>query len=194
MKYNLTEITDLIKERRTIGPEKYRSRKVHREQIEKMLEAAHWAPNHGHTEPWRFTVFSGESLRQLMTLTAELYKKLTPEESFLQSKYDRFLQRAEQSSYVIAVGMKRQETGKIPEIEEVEAVACAVQNMLLVATAYGVGTFWATGKMVYAEQMKEFLGLGEQDKCLGLIYVGYPEGEWPKGQRSYWKTKVEWRE
>ena len=40
MKYNLTEIIDLIKERRTVFPEKYKSRKVHKEQIEKMLDAA----------------------------------------------------------------------------------------------------------------------------------------------------------
>ena len=50
------------------------------------------------------------------------------------------------SSAIIAVSMKRDVTEKIPEIEEIEAVACAIQNMLLTATAYGLGTFWSSPK------------------------------------------------
>ena len=43
----------------------------------------------------------------------------------------------------------RDETEKIHEIEEVEAVACAIQNILLTATAYGLGVFWSSPKFIY---------------------------------------------
>ncbi len=194
MKYNLTEIIDLIKERRTVFPEKYKSRKVHKEQIEKMLDAAIWAPNHGMTEPWRFVVFNGESLQQLMKMIADLYKHNTPEEQFLESKYQQFINRANSSSYVIAACMKRQESEKLPEWEEIVAVGCAVQNMMLVATAYGIGTFWSTPKFINDPKLKNLLSLNVKDKCMGLIYVGYPEDELPKGKRSIIYNKVEWRE
>lgn len=194
MKFNLTDVFNLIKERRTIGPGKYKDRAVHKEQIEKMLEAANWAPTHGLTEPWRFKVFSGEGLKNLLQFQADFYKKNTPADSFLQSKYDGIINRADKATYVIAICMKRQETERIPEIEEVMATAAAVQNMALMATAYGMGTLWSTGFGVLSNDMKTYLGLGEKDKCLGTLYVGYPEGEWPEGKRNIWMNKVEWIE
>lgn len=191
MKYNLTEIADLIKERRTIYPENYSTRKVHREQLELMLEAANWAPTHGHTEPWRFKVFSGPALINLMEELAEAYKRKTDPVKFLESKYQRFIDRAGKASFVVAVCMKRHGESKISELDEIMAVAAAVQNFALVGAAYGIGVFWSTGS-IDDEQVRQFLHLEDADKCLGFLYVGYPEGEWPKGKRNIWLNKVEW--
>jgi nitroreductase len=96
---------------------------------------------------------------------------------------------------VIAIGMKRQEIEKIPEIEEVEAVACAVHNMHLTASALGVAAFWSTPPIVYSAGMKSFLGLGPRDACLGLFYLGWPqEGlAWPAGTRRPASEKITWR-
>ena len=58
MRYNLSEITELIRNRRTIYPEQFSDRKVHLEQIELILNNAQWAPTHGNTQPWRFVVFA----------------------------------------------------------------------------------------------------------------------------------------
>jgi nitroreductase len=191
MKYNLTEILELIKDRRTIYPETFGPRKVHKEQLELMLEAANWAPTHGHTEPWRFKVFSGSSLQGLMDELAAIYKETTPEHKFAEHKYLRFTKRAELSSFVVAICMKRHDQTKISELDEVMAVAAAVQNMSLVASAYGIGTFWSTG-LISTEQVKQCLHLEDKDKCLGFLYVGYPSGEWPTGKRNIWLNKVEW--
>jgi nitroreductase len=73
------------------------------------------------------------------------------------------------------------------------AVAASVQNLMLVASAYGIGTFWSTGSISH-ERVSQFLHLEEKDQCLGFIYVGYPEGDWPKGKRNIWLNKVEWNQ
>ena len=65
MKYNLSEITEVIKNRRSIAPEKFSSRQVHREQIELLLNNAIWAPSHGMTQPWRFKVFMGDGRKRI---------------------------------------------------------------------------------------------------------------------------------
>ena len=57
MLFNLSEINELIRSRRTIYPEQFSDRKVHIEQIEVLLNNAQWAPTHGNTQPWRFKVF-----------------------------------------------------------------------------------------------------------------------------------------
>jgi nitroreductase len=192
MRFNLSEITEVIRERRTIYPEQYSERQVHKEQIDLILNNALWAPTHGNTQPWRFKVFMEEGREKLSSFLAETYLKLTPEEAQNDQKMAKLLTRPKMASAVIAVCMGRQPEEKILEIEEVEAVACAVQNMHLTCTAYGLGGFWASPKLIYTPDMNEFLGLGEKDKCLGLFYIGYPSIDWPKAHRKPLEYVTEW--
>jgi nitroreductase len=192
MKYSLSEITEVIKNRRTILPEQFSQRKVHREQIELIINNAIWAPSHGMTQPWRFKVFTDSGLKRIAEFLPALYQKKTPPESFKQAKFDRMSARPMLASAVIAVCMERDPTGKIEEIEEIEAVACAIQNMHLTCTAYGLGAFWSSPKLIYSTEMNEFLGLKEQDKCLGLFYIGYTDVEWPKSHRKPIEYVTEW--
>ncbi|MCY1560071.1 hypothetical protein D9M68_971660 [compost metagenome] len=88
--------------------------------------------------------------------------------------------------------MKRTPNKNIPEIEDVEAVSCAVQNIYLSVTAYGLGGYWTTGGVTFREQAKAFFGLGEEDKLLGFFYIGHialPSGA---ATRADLDTKVTW--
>jgi nitroreductase len=192
MKYNLSEITHLIRNRRSVAPEQYSSRKVHREQLELILTNGTWAPNHGMTQPWRYKIFMDEGLVKLRDFLPQLYREFTPIEKFKESKFDRLKARLEHVSAVVVICLERDKSGKIPELEEVEAVACSVQNMMLTTVAYGLACYWSTPGFIYSEQMKKFLGLGNEDKCLGLFYLGYPAGEWPTSHRKPLEYVAEW--
>lgn len=192
MRFNLSEITELIKSRRTIYPEQFSDRKVHKEQIDLILNNAQWAPTHGNTQPWRFKVFMEEGRQVLSDFLAETYLKLTPPEAQNDLKLAKMMKRPMQASAVIAVCMERQPTEKILEIEEIQAVACAIQNMHLTCTAYGLGGFWATPKLIYSQEMNEFLKIGAKDKCLGLFYIGYPAIDWPEAHRKPLEYTTEW--
>ena len=192
MRFNLSEITELIKSRRTIYPEQFSDRKVHKEQIDLILNNAQWAPTHCNTQPWRFKVFMEEGRQVLSDFLAETYLKLTPPEAQNDLKFAKMMKRPMQASAVIAVCMERQPTEKILEIEEIEAVACAIQNMHLTCTAYGLGGFWATPKLIYSQEMNEFLKIGAKDKCLGLFYIGYPAIDWPEAHRKPLEYTTEW--
>lgn len=193
MRFNLSEINELIRERRTIYPEQFSDRKVFKEQIEVILNNAQWAPTHGKTQPWRFKVFMEDSRTGLSDFLASTYVKVTPKEAQNDLKLAKLIKRPLRSSVVIAVCMQRQKEERIPEIEEIGAVACAIQNMYLTCTAYGLGGFWSTPKLIYTDEMKEFLGLAEKDKCMGLFYIGYPEIDWPKSHRKPIEYNTEWK-
>jgi nitroreductase len=167
---------------------------VHREQLELMLSNAIWAPTHGMTQPWRFRVYLGEGMESIRQLIPELYRNTTPVEKFNQAKFDRMALRLQRSTAVIAVCMHRDPSGKIDEVEEIEAVACATQNLMLTATAYGLGTFWSTPKLLNHADCHQFLELQQGDRCLGLIYVGYPEAEWPEQHRRPLEYVTTWIE
>lgn len=192
MKYSVSEITDLIRYRRTIYPKDYSDREVHREMIERVLTNGTWAPNHGMTQPWRFTVFTGKARERLSVFLGEEYTRITPAEKFLQKKYDQLTQRPLQSSAIIGLGMVRDPNGKITEMDELLAMGCAVQNMHLTCAAYGLGAFWATGAILLTDAMKDFLGLAPEDRSLGLFHIGYPAVEIPKGYRRPLDQVTRW--
>jgi nitroreductase len=76
MRFNLSEVNDLIRSRRTIYPEQFSDRQVHQEQIELILNNAQWAPTHGNTQPWRFKVFMEEGRQKLSDFLGKTYLEL----------------------------------------------------------------------------------------------------------------------
>lgn len=188
-------ITKIIRHRRTVKPTMMDpDLEVPNELIDEILENANWAPTHGFTEPWRFKIFSENHRKVLGEKLQELYSKHTPNDQFRQDKMDKLGQNSILAPIVMAICMKRGDNPKIPELEEIEAVACSVQNMHLTAAAAGLGAFWSSPPILDTEGMREFLDLGDSDRCLGLFYIGWlKEGEnWPKSSRGAISNKISW--
>ena len=70
-------ITAIIRQRRTIKPKQFSDRSVDDGLIREILENANWAPTHGLTEPWRFTVFTGTARQRLADFLAQTYRTIT---------------------------------------------------------------------------------------------------------------------
>ena len=186
-------VTRVIERRRSIKPSDFSDDPVDDEIVWKMLRSANFAPTHGLTEPWRFFVFTGDARYELGKRLAEIYREITPPEAFKSVKAEKLVSNAARSSHLIVIGMKRQESEKIPEIEEVEAVACAVQNLHLTATVFGIAGYWSSGKAICSNQLRDYINLTEKDRILGLFYVGCPGIDWPDGVRTPIEDKVTWR-
>src|ERR1043166_1373113 len=136
---------DLVRKRRSVFPDQFQAgKKVDDAIIQQILVNATWAPNHGQTEPWQFVVFTGDGLKKLAAFQSELYKQEAGAD-FNEGKYIKLQQQPLKASHIIALCMKRTTTKRIPEIEDIEAVACAVQNIYLSVSAYGLGGYWTTG-------------------------------------------------
>jgi len=182
-----------IYQRRSVYPKQYSGEIIPKEKIEKILECANLAPTHARNEPWRFKVFTGNGLVSLGQKQADLYKQITANEAFNEERYEKLKNAPSGASHIIAICVQLDTSGKIPEIEEICATACAVQNMALAAVELGVGGYWSTGGFTFRPEMKEILGLTETQKCLGFFYLGVPKGELPKAiRKSDINTKVEW--
>lgn len=192
MRYNLSEINELIRNRRTVYPEQYTERVVQRDMLETILTNGLWAPTHGKTQPWRFKVYTAQGRAILSEKMLDLYKAITPAEEFKPIKYDRIESRINKTSALVLLSMKRTAETKIPELEEIQAVSCAAQNILLTAAAYGLGAYWSSPKFLYTEEANASFGLDKEDKILGLLYFGYPSGDLPKSHRKPLEFVTEW--
>ncbi len=189
----MNEITSMIRKRRSIFPANYSGERVSDEIIQEMLENANWAPTNKRTEPWRFVVFTEDGLKTLGEQQAEVYKAgSTRLERFNENTYESLKRKPLAASHVIAIIMKRDPEERLPEAEEIAAVACAVQNMHLTATAHGIGAYWGTGGITYLEEAKELFSLEPNDRLMGFFFVGTPKGDWPEGQKGSVEEKVQW--
>ncbi|WP_136467711.1 nitroreductase family protein [Flagellimonas onchidii] len=183
-------IFDLIKNRRSIFPAQYNNKPIEKEAIEKILEAANWAPNHKKTEPWRFKVFMNGKKEALGEFLSKKYQEVDPKPK--QVKIKKLQDNPQRAATVIAICMQRDPNESLPEWEEVAATAMAVQNMWLCATEMGIGSYWSSPGLI--KYMDEFLDLPEGEKCLGFFYMGYYDEEPPSVARRPIEDKVEWLE
>jgi len=182
----------LARSRRSVFPEQFEEgKKVDDSIIKEILINATWAPNHGQAEPWQFTVFTGEGLKKLASFQSELYNQEAGD-NFKEGTYVKLREKPLKASHIIAIGMKRTTVKNIPEVEDVAAVACAVQNMYLSLTAYKLGGYWTTGGITYYEKAKPFFGLGENDRLMGFFYIGHIAIPSPSAKRSPLDQKVSW--
>ena len=180
----------LIKHRRSTKPDRMNGKKIPDTQINALLELADWAPTHGLTEPWRFLVYTHPPA--FCRQHAEMYKQSIPDTDFVEAVYNKLYHQGDTASHVIIATMKRGNLPKIPVIKEVEAVACAVQNILIGATSLNIASFWSSGGMALKPAMHNFLELGLEDQVIGVIYLGY-SNEHTVGKRTIsLDEKVKW--
>ena len=181
-------ILDIIKKRRAVFPAQYNNKAIEKETLLHVLEAANWAPTHRRTEPWRFKIIQGEALAKLGQFMAAKYEET--EEKPKNIKIKKMKEKPLQSAAVILICMQRDPAESVPEWEEIAATSMAVQNMWLACTELGIGSYWSSPATI--KYMDEFVELGDGERCLGLFYMGYYDGEIPTVERNPIEDKLSW--
>jgi nitroreductase len=142
-------------------------------ELAQILTAAVSAPDHGRLRPWRFTIFSGPARESFGEVLADAAVRRDPGISPGRLEVER--RRLMRAPLVIAVGARITPCAVDPA-EQRAAVAAAVQNLMLGATALGYGSIWRTGAAAKDEHVKAALGLRTDDAIVGFVYVGTPFG------------------
>ena len=194
--FNIDEVNKIIRGRRSIFLAQFKENDpIEDSIIEELLENANWAPTHKLTQPWRFIVYTGAGLKTFGNYQAEMYKMRAAKNGtpFLEATYQKFIENPQKASHVIAIIMKRTENSGIPVMEEIAAVAMAVQNMYLTASAHGLAAYWGTGGPTFWQEAREDFGLEGEDMLMGFFHVGKPATDnWPVGKREPIADKVGW--
>ena len=152
---------------------KVKAEAVPQEIIKRLLYAAVQAPNHYRVRPWRFVVLTGRSRQALGEILAQALKKQNPELPDSGMEVERA--KPLRAPVLIAVGVDKPDDPRVLEIENICAVAAAVENLLLAANAEGLGAMWRTGSAARDPQVKKFLGFTTDQELISFIYIGYPD-------------------
>lgn len=194
---NIEILCDAIAERRSLGLTRLKPDPVDPAIIQKALEAANWAPSNGDTEPWRFSIFTGESRKKLGAAFGEAYRiEAEASGGFRQETFESTKARGEISPVWISIGMtpglKEDGSMMMSEDEEIMAVACAVQNLHLVLAAHGLIGMWVSKGAYVHKHVAKFLGLESPSRLLGFFFCGWPNVPWPAGERQPLEKKITW--
>ncbi|SHI80325.1 nitroreductase family protein [Aquimarina spongiae] len=187
----MKDISELIKNRRSVFPPQYNNIPVSDKLVNELLENANWAPTHRLTEPWRFKVLRGEAKDRLGKFLSDTYTDITPDIDFSPFKHKKIINNCKSANVIIAICMQRDLKERVPEWEEVASTAMAVQNMWLTCAAHDVGCYWSSPKLI--DYMGEFFDFEEGERCLGLFYVGnYDKQEPLESKREPIANKIQW--
>lgn len=184
------EILKTIHERRTVNQNSFTDEDIKKEDILTILEAANAAPTHKRTQPWRFVVFRKEGLERLGAELSRIYRTTTAADKYTEVAEQNMAKKATMSNVAIAIVVNY--TGELPEWEELAATACAVQNIWLAAHSLDIGGYWASPGLI--NHLGPFLNLEENQKCVGLFYMGHHNAESREPVRSPIAEKVRWEE
>lgn len=187
-----SDVLHAIKYRRSVG--QVTQEIPERAQIERLLEAATYAPSHHVTEPWRFFVLMGAAREQLGTVMMEslaqkLEKPLSPKAQF-QLRQERNKPLRAPVLIITVVPGSSEVKGDL--VENLEAAAAAVQNMLLEAEELGLASIWRTGEAVHNPMIKRWLGVSLESQIVGFIYIGYARVIRPLRVPTHYSEKTVW--
>ncbi len=160
--------------------------------IQRLIDAAVWAPNHRMTEPWRFHVLAGDARRTVGEAISDgLRDELDANDPVAAGEIKGARAKLMRAPVVIVVSHPRADD-PVMDLEDYAACCCAVQNMLLAAHAEGLGAKWRTGAMCEFVATRKALGLGDTDRLVGFIYLGYPSPNAPPDTRERATPDVDW--
>ena len=149
-----------------------RDREVPASTIDSLCDLATWAPNHKRTWPWRFASLTGSSRADLgEAFVADMIDRDFGDEGKRQKTRTKYTR----TPNILVVGCSPHPNPTIHQ-ENRDAVAAAVQTLLLGANALGVATFWSTPPLIDSARVLQLCGFAPDDRLIAVIYLGYPIG------------------
>lgn len=140
------------------------------EDLNLILQIGARVPDHKKLEPWRFVVFRGEARRKFGDVLCDA---LQAEEGELgEKRLDLERNRFMRAPIVIAVITSFNYDRGVPEWEQILSSGAVCQNLLHGASALGFSAQWITEWYSYNTYVQEALGIEEDERIAGFVYIG----------------------
>lgn len=166
-------IIEFLSRRRSVKPDRLTAPGPSASELDTILTIASRVPDHKKLAPWRFVVFEGDARARFGAIIAEACvaaEKEPPSYVRLETERNRFMR----APTVIAVISRVTPHRSAPEWEQVLSGGAACLNLCLAANALGYGTSWLTEWTAYNKTIGTALGLTENERVAGFIYIGTP--------------------
>jgi F420 biosynthesis protein FbiB-like protein len=179
-------LAEVIRKRRSVR--RFRLGTVPREVIERLIDAARWAPSAHNAQPWRFVVLEDRQRRKRLAheMAVRFEQDLRadgmqPAEA--RARASRAEGRLAEAPAAILVCVSPEDAQTYPDAVRAEAermmavqsTALAVENLLLTAHAEGLGGCWLCSPLFCPEIVRHELSLPEGWQPQAFVLLGTPE-------------------
>jgi len=153
--------------------------------LERLIAAANLAPSVGYMQPWRFLHIQNRELRRRIHALVDTERAITAQalgargEDFLKLKVEGILDCAEVLVVALRDGRERHVFGRrtMPDMD-LASVACAIQNMWLLARAEGIGIGWVS--LYDPLELAALLGIPEGARPVAVLCIGHVQEFLPR--------------
>jgi len=195
-------LMETIRGRRSVRS--FRSEAVDDLLIERLCEAARWAPSAGNRQPYRLIVVDAPELKEAMAaevravvqqIVAAARPHRAPDLAAYLENFSHFVTAPvvlvvvyRQGPDLLAVGRKAgvadpAADGQRPLVDAVSSASAAIMNLLLAAHALGLGACWMTGPLVAVDGLRRCLDVTKGWEIAALVPVGYADEASPPPKR-----------
>jgi nitroreductase len=183
-------VLDVIRGRRSVP--RLKPDPVPHDLVERLLDAAVWAPNHRVTEPWQFFVLEGESKRRFAEIRRDVRRKAmpNPDAPEVQAALDKVYRDVVETPLIVFATSHLADDPERRE-EDIWATYGAAYAFMLGAWAEGLGTYFRTGAIRDDPALRKLLSLPENRRIIGIIFTGYPV-DVPAKRRTPAAEKTVW--
>ena len=193
---------EVIRTRRSVR--RYRDAPVPRHVLERLLEAAIWAPSAHNDQPWYFVVVTKPDVkRRLLEAMGSRWRADLLADGLSPERVEHELQRSARrllaapvwvlffldTGYVAGHDDPRRRRAEYASM--VQSVAAAIQNFLLAAHVEGLGACWRVAPLFCPDEVCRALDLPPNYQAQALITLGYP-AEKPTSTRKPLDELVKW--
>ena len=150
-------------------------------QLDAILGAAAAAPDHGELVPWRFVLVPDRARPALAGVFGQSLLERDPAASA-----DQCAQAREKAFRAPVLLLAIADLGGSPEIlaaERLVSAGCALQNMLLMATAQGFGSALTSGKALQSQGLRRLFSLRPDEQPLCFLSLGTAGARRPRRAR-----------
>ena len=145
------------------------------EEMSEVYKGALRAPDHARLRPWKFIEVRGDSRDKLAKIFIDTATALNSDLS--ENEISKLQKAPHRAPMIIILAANIKEHPKVPEIEQIISLGAAAQNILLGIHEIGYSAVWRTGNMAFNPEITKFLGLEENFKIIGYLYVGTSTGK-----------------
>jgi hypothetical protein len=189
MDEKLDRFYEIVKTRRSVR--KFDTRPVPIDALRRVVEAALWAPSALNMQPWFFYVLTGTRRDEFAVICRSIWDKLKPaiierygEEGV--AKREPFYRNLGDAPVAIAIYADKD----IAEQPAISSCSMAAENLMLAATAEGIGSLYMGAQLLIREQVDEFFG--EDRRLIGCVLLGYSADEPKAWERR--ANRIDWGE
>jgi coenzyme F420-0:L-glutamate ligase / coenzyme F420-1:gamma-L-glutamate ligase len=185
------QVLDTIHGRRSVR--RYLQKRVPEDLVERVLEAARWAPSPHGRQPWRFAVLTKEATKERLAraMGEEWRANLEMDGQsveIVEKRLEGSRRRLLDAPVLVLICLYLEDLDAYPDAERqrgettmaVQSLGAAAQNALLTAYDSGLDAGWMCAPLFCPEKVVEALGLDTRLVPHALLTLGYAEGDPPK--------------